>query len=81
MVSSGNRDIIRYLAQHKMIDAIVTTCGGIEEDLMKCLSTFHNGDFNADDKVCRSKAICRIGNIYVPAANYGLLEDWLMPIF
>jgi deoxyhypusine synthase len=41
MVSCGNRDIIRYLAEHKMIDAIVTTGGGVEEDLMKCLSTFH----------------------------------------
>jgi deoxyhypusine synthase len=45
MVSSGNRDIIRYLAQHKMIDAIVTTAGAIEEDLMKCISTFHKGDW------------------------------------
>lgn len=30
MVSCGMRDIIRYLAQHKMIDCIVTTAGGIE---------------------------------------------------
>jgi len=53
MVSCGNREIIRYLVQHKMIDAIVTTGGGIEEDLMKCLSTFHNGDWSANDKECR----------------------------
>ncbi|CAK68676.1 unnamed protein product (macronuclear) [Paramecium tetraurelia] len=81
MVSSGNREIIRYLAQHKMIDAIVTTAGAIEEDLMKCLSTFHKGDWQANDKEIRLKAICRIGNIYVPAANYGKLEDWLLPVF
>ena len=81
MVSSGNRDIIRYLAQHKMIDAIVTTAGAIEEDLMKCISTFHKGDWLANDKEIRLKAICRIGNIYVPAANYGKFEDWLQPIF
>ena len=41
MASCGMRDIIKYLAQHKMIDCIVTTTGGIEEDLMKCMSTFH----------------------------------------
>lgn len=50
MISSGNREIIRYLAQHKMIDAIVTSAGGVEEDLMKCLTTFHKGDWQADDK-------------------------------
>lgn len=30
MVSSGMRQVIRYLAQHKMIDCIVTSAGGIE---------------------------------------------------
>ena len=37
MISCGNRDIIRYLCQHKMVDCIVTTGGGIEEDFIKCL--------------------------------------------
>lgn len=49
MVSCGMREIIRYLAQHKMIDCIVTTTGGIEEDIMKCLGTFHLGEFNMND--------------------------------
>ena len=40
MASCGMRDIIRYLCEHKMIDAIVTTCGGIEEDFIKCLAPF-----------------------------------------
>src|SRR3989344_7617844 len=31
MVTSGLRDIFRYLAEHKKIDVIVTTAGGIEE--------------------------------------------------
>lgn len=29
----------------------------------------------------RLKATCRIGNIFVPAENYGKLEDWIIPIF
>lgn len=29
MVSSGIRETIRYLAQHKMIDCIVTSGGGV----------------------------------------------------
>jgi deoxyhypusine synthase len=35
MISCGMREIIRYLCQHKMIDCIVTTTGGIEEDFIK----------------------------------------------
>lgn len=50
MISSGIREIIRYLCEHKMVDCIVTSAGGIEEDLMKCLAPFYVGDFNADDK-------------------------------
>lgn len=70
MSSCGMRDIIRYLAQHKMIDCIVTSGGGIEEDLMKCLNDFFLGDFNMDDSDNRKNLNCRIGNILVPAENY-----------
>jgi len=45
MTSCGMREYIRYLCQHKMIDAIVTTCGGIEEDFMKCMAPHYIGDF------------------------------------
>eukprot|EP00345_Euplotes_harpa_P009943 CAMPEP_0168333992 /NCGR_PEP_ID=MMETSP0213-20121227/9963_1 /TAXON_ID=151035 /ORGANISM="Euplotes harpa, Strain FSP1.4" /LENGTH=165 /DNA_ID=CAMNT_0008338473 /DNA_START=28 /DNA_END=521 /DNA_ORIENTATION=- len=45
MISCGMRDIIRYLCQHKMVDCIVTTTGGIEEDFIKCFSDFYIGDF------------------------------------
>ena len=44
MVSSGNRDIIRWLVKHKKINCLVTTAGGIEEDLIKCLGDFYLGD-------------------------------------
>jgi len=46
MGSCGMREYIRYLCQHKMIDAIVTTTGGIEEDIMKCLAPFYIGEFS-----------------------------------
>jgi len=36
MISCGMREIIRFLCEHKYIDAIVSTCGGIEEDIIKC---------------------------------------------
>jgi len=43
MTSCGVRDIIRYLVKHRMVDAIVTTAGGIEEDFMKCMDPFRLG--------------------------------------
>lgn len=39
-VSSGMREIIKYLCKFKMVDCIVTSAGGVEEDLIKCLSNF-----------------------------------------
>ena len=80
MASCGMRDIIRYLCQHKMIDAIVTTCGGIEEDFIKCLAPFYLGDFSFPGKELREKGLNRIGNLLVPNENYCLFEDWINPI-
>jgi deoxyhypusine synthase len=53
MSSCGMREYIRYLCQHKMVDAIVTTCGGIEEDFMKCMAPFYIGDFHLKGKTLR----------------------------
>ncbi|CAA9997246.1 unnamed protein product [Nesidiocoris tenuis] len=79
MVSSGIRDSIRFLVQHKMVDCIVTTAGGVEEDLIKCLAPTYVGDFNIDGRILRDKAINRIGNLLVPNDNYCKFEDWVMP--
>lgn len=48
MISCGTRETIRFLAKNKLVDVIVTTCGAIEEDVLKCLGQFHMGDFNLD---------------------------------
>lgn len=53
MVSSGVREIIRFLVEHKMINCIVTTAGGIEEDFIKCLSPFIKGNFDVNDAEMR----------------------------
>ena len=42
--------MIRYLVQHRMVDCLVTTAGGIEEDLIKCLRPTFVGDFALDGK-------------------------------
>lgn len=80
LISAGTRETIRYLAQHKMVDVIVTTAGGIEEDFIKCLAPTYMGKFDLDGKTLRKKGINRIGNMLVPNKNYCLFEDWMMPI-
>ncbi len=80
LVSSGLRDIFRYLAEHKLVDVIVTTAGGIEEDFIKCLGDFKIGEFTASGKELRDKGINRIGNIFVPNTRYCEFEDFVVPI-
>jgi hypothetical protein len=45
LISAGVREQIRFLAQHSMVDVLVTTAGGIEEDFIKCLGHTYMGDF------------------------------------
>lgn len=80
LISSGVRETIRYLAQHRMVDVIVTTAGGVEEDFIKCLAPTYLGEFSLPGKELRQRGINRIGNLLVPNDNYCKFEDWLMPI-
>ncbi|XP_057964725.1 deoxyhypusine synthase isoform X6 [Malania oleifera] len=81
LVSSGVRETIRYLVEHHMVDVLVTTAGGIEEDLIKCLAPTYKGDFSLPGVHLRSKGLNRIGNLLVPNDNYCKFEDWIIPIF
>ncbi len=80
MVSSGLREVIRYLIEHKKIDVCVTSGGGFEEDIIKCLGDTVLGDFRLPGKELREKAINRIGNLLVPNNNYIQFEEFSMPI-
>src|SRR3989344_180799 len=80
MVSSGNREIIRWLVEHKKVNVCVTTCGGDEEDIIKCLGDFVLGEFDADGKELRKKGINRIGNIFAANNRYVKFEEFMQPI-
>ncbi len=79
MVSSGLRDVIAYLVKNKYVDVIVTTAGGVEEDVIKTLRPFVLGSFRADDKKLRVSGINRIGNILVPNECYIEFEKLMVP--
>lgn len=80
MVSCGVRETIRFLVEHKLVDCLVTTAGGVEEDLIKCLAPTYLGDWFLKGKDLRVKGLNRIGNLIVPNNNYCKFEDWVMPI-
>ncbi len=80
MISSGNREIIRWLTKHKKVNVLVTTAGGIEEDIIKCLGDFYIGDFRASGNDLREKGINRIGNIFAPNNRYVDFEKFFQPI-
>ncbi|KAF1859246.1 hypothetical protein Lal_00009830 [Lupinus albus] len=81
LISSGVRDVIRFLCEHQLVHVIVTTTGGIEEDLIKCFAPTFKGDFSLPGAHLRSKGLNRIGNLLVPNDNYCKFEDWIIPIF
>jgi deoxyhypusine synthase len=63
-----------------MVDAIVTTAGGVEEDFIKCLGSTYMGDFALKGEQLRRRGLNRIGNLLVPNDNYCKFEDWMKPI-
>ncbi|MBS3075536.1 deoxyhypusine synthase [Candidatus Pacearchaeota archaeon] len=80
LVTSGIRDIIRYLAEYKKINVLVTTAGGIEEDIIKCLGDFKLGEFSASGELLKKQGINRAGNIFIPNSRYCRFEDFINPI-
>jgi deoxyhypusine synthase len=80
MVSSGVREVIRYLVEHKLVQVIVTSAGAVEEDIMKTLRPHYMGSFELEGKGLRMRGINRIGNLLVPNLNYVSFEDWFAPL-
>ena len=81
MVSSGLRELFAQLCEEKFVDAVITSIGSVEEDLIKTRKPFLLGDFSMDDRQLHKKEVNRIGNILVPNDRYVLLEKMLKPFF
>lgn len=80
MASAGIRDIVRFLVEHKLVDVIVTSAGGIEEDFIKCMAPTYLGDFKLKGETLRKSGLNRTGNLIVPNDNYCVFETWFQPI-
>ena len=77
-ISCGQREVIKYLVKNKMVDVIVTTAGGVEEDIIKCFRHTYMGDFKLKGADLRKKGINRIGNLLIPNRNYCDFENMFM---
>ncbi|MCX6800680.1 MAG: deoxyhypusine synthase [Candidatus Diapherotrites archaeon] len=80
VISCGLRETVTYLARNKLVHFLVTTTGGIEEDIMKTHAPFLHGNFEADGKFLRQKGVNRTGNIFVPNERYIWFEKFTRPV-
>lgn len=76
MAASGLRGVFIELAKRKKIDAIVTTSGSFDEDIIRSSMPYLQGDFEADDEKLGQEGINRMGNIFVPNDRYEYLEQF-----
>jgi deoxyhypusine synthase len=81
IISSGLREIVKFLVKSRMVHFIVASAGGIEEDIIKSLNPFHIGTFDIGGKHLFEKGISRIGNIFVPSDRYTYFEKFMGPVF
>ncbi len=78
MMTSGLRGFFAQLVKLKMVNVIITTVGGIEEDIMRATGEkFIISSFNADDVELYEKGLNRIGNLLVSNDSYARFEDTL----
>ncbi len=75
MVASGMRGYLAHVVRSGLVDAVVTTAGAIEHDIIKAHDDYFVGDFDVDDVELHKKEINRIGNIFVPTDRYVLFEE------
>ena len=81
MVTSGLRGFFAQIIKNGMADIIVTTVGGLEEDIMKSEGEkFSIGSFASDDVELHEKGINRVGNILIKNESYMHFEDMILEI-
>jgi deoxyhypusine synthase len=80
IVATGLRGIIRDMIRLGWIDIIVTTCGTWDHDLARTYGKYYIGTFYEDDRKLVDRDIHRLGNIFVPRKDYGVLIEEKMSI-
>ena len=76
MVTSGLRSLFAQQIKYKLADVIVTTVGGIEEDIMRATGEkFMLSSYFSDDVELHEKGMNRVGNLLINNESYERFED------
>ena len=81
MVATGLRGIIAQMARDKLVDAIITTGGSVDHDLIRTGKEYIQGDFSLDDGELHKRGINRLGNVLIPNDRYVFLEKRMQKVF
>ncbi len=81
MMASGLRGILTQLVDDGFVEAVITTGGSIDHDIIKSYRTYQLGSFNEDDVRLHKKGVNRIGNILAPNSRYLFLEKKMKRVF
>jgi deoxyhypusine synthase len=74
LVASGLRGVFAKLCEKKFVDAVITTAGSIDHDVMKTFAGYEKTGFGVDDIGLHEKGMNRIGNIAIPNRHFELFE-------
>lgn len=81
MVTSGLRGLFSEWIKYGLVDGIITTTGGIEEDIMRAQGEkFLISSFNADDINLHERGENRVGNLLIKNDSYVNFEAKIIKI-
>ncbi|NCN39136.1 MAG: deoxyhypusine synthase [Candidatus Aenigmarchaeota archaeon CG_4_10_14_0_8_um_filter_37_24] len=78
MATSGLRGFFAQLIKLGMANAVITTVGSVEEDIMKAIGEdFYIGRYYSDDVALHEKGTNRVGNLLIKNESYERFEAWI----
>ncbi len=76
MVTSGLRELFAQQIKLGLADAVITTVGAIEEDIMKATGEkFILSSYHSDDVALHEKGVNRVGNLLIRNESYERFES------
>ncbi len=75
IVATGTRGVLATLVREGYIDVVVTTCGTLDHDLARSFRPYYHGAWDLDDSDLHRRHVHRLGNLVIPAANYGAVIE------
>jgi deoxyhypusine synthase len=77
LMTSGTREVLKYLLKYRMVHVFVTPAGGIEEDLIRTFGDYKIGNFGESAPEGYEKQ----GNLLVPLDAQQKFRVWVMERF